>query len=147
MKFFVKFFAVLITVSDFTIEFSTDFVHFIGEFLLFCEIFLRNSHVKIIEKINSEIDNNKTEITTTTFASPTTTKQPTTVTKSLPLLNFNVTVKTSRVTWSGTDAMVFLYLEIGNDTNKYLLKDQPEKDILEHDQVDNFNFQEWTILT
>ena len=100
--------------------------------------------MKIIEKINSEIDNNKTEITTTTFASPTTTEPPTTVTKSLPLLNFNVTVKTSPVTWSGTDAMVFLYLEIGNDTSKYLLENQPEKDILEHDQVDIFNFQERT---
>lgn len=67
-------------------------------------------------------------------------------TTSPSLLNFNVTVKTSTVTWSGTDAMVFLHLEIGNETSEYLLKNQPDKDILEHDQVDNFTFQEKIIL-
>ena len=75
---------------------------------------------------------------TTELSSPSTTVDP-------PLLNLNVTVKTSPVTWSGTDASVFLHLESGNETSKYLLKNQPEKDILEHDQVDMFSFQARTI--
>ena len=65
-----------------------------------------------------------------------------TTTTSPSFLNFNVTVKTSPVTWSGTDALVFLHLGIVNKTSEYLLKNQPDKDILEHDRVDKFTFQE-----
>ena len=94
---------------------------------------------QISENVSTEIEKNRTDDN-----SPTTTETMnlSTTTTSPSFLNFNVTVKTSPVTWSGTDALVFLHLGIGNETSEHLLKNQPNKDILEHDQVDKFTFQE-----
>ena len=176
LRFFLRFFGILTITRAFNIDFSTNFVHFIGKFY-FCRMF----YIQIVEKVNAGIEkNNSNEISsitaktptaksataTTTSQSTTTSRPPTsktgppTTSTSLPettglsspsttidplLWNFNVTVKTSPVTWSGTDALVFLHLEYGNNTSKYLLQNQPEKDILEHDQVDIFSFQARTI--
>ena len=96
---------------------------------------------KISENINTEIEKNRTDDNSSTTKKTTMMDMPTTTT-SPSILNFNVIVKTSPITWSGTDALVFLHLGIGNETSEYLLKNQPDKDILEHDQVDKFTFQE-----
>ena len=96
---------------------------------------------KISENVNTEIEKNRTDDNSST-TTKTTTVDMLSTTNSPSFLNFNVTVKTSPVTWSGSDALVFLHLEIGNETSEYLFKNQPDKDILEHDQVDKFTFQE-----
>ena len=175
-SFFLKLFGILTITRAFNVDFSTNFVHFIGKFY-FCRMFYK----QIVEKVNAGIEkNNFNEISSITVKTPTsksaaetTTRQPTTTSRpptsttgplttstslsattglSSPstnadptLWNFNVKVKTSPVTWSGTDASVFLYLEYGNDTSKYTLKNSPEKDILEHNQVDIFSIQARTI--
>ena len=100
----------------------------------FSSIFRKIFITKISENVNTEIEKNRTDDNTSTTTLTTTT--------SPSFVNFNVTVKTSPVTWSGTDALIFLHLGIGNETSEYLLKNQPGKDILEHDQVDKFTFQE-----
>ena len=123
------------TATAFTADFSSNFVHFIGEF----HLFLGRIFMKCLENVSTEIDKNTTDEKSPTTMKTTTTTIPTTAT--IPSsLNFNVTVKTSPVTWSGTDASVFLHLGIGNETSEYLFKDKSDKDILEHDQVDRFTF-------